>query len=66
MEKTNSNITIKQVLALRVKEIRKNQNISQLQFLVDTNIHIGRIEMGKTNVTIETFFNICKYLNVSA
>ncbi len=49
----------------RIKELRREQNITQEIFYFDTNIHIGRIEQGKLNISISTIYEICKYFNVT-
>ena len=37
-----------------VKELRTEEDLSQEDVYNDTNIHIGRIETAKTNVTVST------------
>lgn len=52
-------------IALCIKNIRNNKNITLDDFYVDTGIHLARIEQGKTNISITTFSIICKYFEVS-
>ena len=52
-------------ITFRIKELRKERNITQEIFYFDTNIHIGRIEQGKLNISVSTMYEICKYFNVS-
>lgn len=40
--------------AKRIKQLRDNKGISQDTFYIDTDIHIGRIEAGNSNITIST------------
>jgi transcriptional regulator with XRE-family HTH domain len=54
-----------QKIAVVVKELRTNEDISQEDFYNDTNIHIGRIETSKVNVTVSTLSAICKYFKIS-
>lgn len=51
-------------LRLYLIKLRKEKGISQLDFFIDTKIHIGRIESGKSNITINTLKKICDYYNV--
>src|SRR3546814_977513 len=41
-------------LAERVREVRAESGITQEKFYEDTNIHIARIEAGKSNISINT------------
>ena len=52
-------------MAQRIKALRLQKAISQEAFYFDTNIHIGRIESGKNNLSISTLQAICEYLNIS-
>lgn len=52
-------------IALSIKKIRSNSDITLDDFYVDTGIHLGRIEQGKTNITVSTLKNICDYFEVS-
>lgn len=51
-------------VSLCIKKRRMEKGISQKDFYCNTNIHIGRIEQGKTDIGIFTFFRICKYLDI--
>jgi transcriptional regulator with XRE-family HTH domain len=57
-------ILLKKV-ALRIKELRESKDITQEVFYNDTDIHIGRIELGNQNISISTLSQICKYLDVT-
>lgn len=39
--------------------------MSQIDVYIDTDIHIGRIEQGKTNITVTTLSDICDYYKIS-
>ncbi|HEY9560937.1 MAG TPA: helix-turn-helix transcriptional regulator [Anseongella sp.] len=52
-------------LAERVREVRAESGITQEKFYEDTNIHIARIEAGKSNISINTLCRICSYFKVS-
>ena len=50
-----------QKIGKRIKSIREMKGITQEVFIFDTNIHIGRIETAKLNITISTLDAICNY-----
>ena len=52
-------------IALRIKQLRNEKNISQLSFYNDTEIHIARIELGKINITVSTLKEICDYFGIT-
>lgn len=55
---------IKQVVA-KLKALRHEHNASQEDVYNDTNIHIGRIEQGKLNISISTLAALCRYFGIS-
>ncbi|MDR2125556.1 MAG: helix-turn-helix domain-containing protein [Prevotellaceae bacterium] len=59
------NIELIALIAKRIKQLRIEKNISQDSFFIDTDIHIARIENGKTNITVSTLNDICKYFSIS-
>lgn len=65
MAKQRTNDIITAAVALRIKQLREERNITQEVFVFDTNINIGRIESGKSNITISTLAAVCNYLNVT-
>lgn len=52
-------------IANRIKQLRFEKGISQDTFFIDTDIHIARIESGKSNITVNTLSTICDYLGIS-
>ncbi len=59
---------IKQKFWLRVKEIRKEQNVSQEKLAEKAKLHrtyIWMIERGERNITIENIEKIAKALGVT-
>ena len=52
-------------IAIRIKQLRNEKNISQLTFYNDTEIHIARIELGKINITVSTLKEICDYFDIT-
>ena len=53
-----------QKIALVVKELRNKAELSQEDVYNDTNIHIGRIETAKANLTVSSLSAICKYFEI--
>ena len=52
-------------IAKKVKDLRRGKKMSQLELLFELNIHIGRIEAGKNNLTISSLNVICKYFDLT-
>lgn len=52
-------------IALKIKELRESKGVTHETFYNDTNIHIGRIEQGKTNITVSTLKELLDYFGVS-
>lgn len=52
-------------IAIEIKRLRREHNITQDAFYYDTNIHIARIETGKVNPSISTIKAICDYFDIS-
>jgi len=52
-------------VAGRIKQLREKKGISQEVFYIDTDIHIGRIESSKSNITLSTLSAICQYFNTT-
>lgn len=52
-------------IALKIRELRNERKITQEQFYNDTDIHIGRIETGKMNITVSSLKRICDYFDIS-
>lgn len=52
-------------IALRLKELRRVKDVSQITVSFDTDINIGRLETGQHLCTINTIVKLCKYFNVT-
>jgi len=52
-------------VAKRLKQIRENKGLSQESVFIDTDYNIGRIEVGKTNLSISTISILCKYYGIT-
>ncbi|MBS1668951.1 MAG: helix-turn-helix transcriptional regulator [Bacteroidetes bacterium] len=53
-----------QKISVVLKSLRSEAGISQEEFYNDTNIHIGRIETAKANLSVSTLSAICKYFKI--
>lgn len=62
-QRKNSNLVSK--IASRIKQLREEKGISQDSFFIDTDIHIARIESGRSNVTVSTLSSICDYFGIT-
>lgn len=51
-------------IAQVLKELREDMDVSQEEVYNETNIHIGRIETCKTNVSVSTLAALLKYFNI--
>jgi transcriptional regulator with XRE-family HTH domain len=64
MAKSSNSQFLKRV-GLRIKQLRKEKDITQEDFYNDTGIHVGRIETAQRDFSMTTLNKICKYLDVS-
>lgn len=65
MGRLRNNKLLLQAIAARLRELRKERDLSQIDVYIDTDIHIGRIERGRTNISVSTLWDICEYYNIS-
>lgn len=65
MGQPRSNKILLQAIAVRLRSLRKERNLSQIDVYIDTDIHIGRIERGQTNISVTTLSDICDYYQIS-
>ncbi len=65
MSKQRRNTILITKIASRIKQLRIEKGISQDTFFIDTDIHIARIESGKSNITVSTLSEICNYFNIT-
>ncbi|THU33008.1 helix-turn-helix transcriptional regulator [Niastella caeni] len=54
-----------QKIAIVIKELREEKGVSQEEVYNDINIHIGRIETAKANLTVSTLAALCKYFKIT-
>ena len=53
-----------QKIALVLKQLRAEKAVSQDEVYVDTNIHIGRIETARANLTVSSLSTLAKYFKI--
>jgi len=54
-----------QKIAIVIKQLREKDGLTQEDVYNDTNIHIGRIETAKANLSVSTLSALCKYFKIS-
>lgn len=52
-------------VAGKLRQLRKACGVSQKNVFIDTDIHVGRIELGKQNITLSTLAILCDYYKIS-
>lgn len=52
-------------LANRLKELRKQKNVTQEDVYNDTSVHVARIEQGKRDISFTTLCKLADYFGVS-
>lgn len=65
MGKQRKNTILVSKIANRIKQLREEKGISQDTFFIDTDIHIARIESGRSNITVSTLSAICDYFGIT-
>lgn len=54
-----------QNIAVVLKELRDEKELTQDDVFDATSIHIGRIETARANVTVSTISRLCQYFEIS-
>lgn len=62
-KRTNGVLT--QAVAGRLKELRMRRNFTQEYVVENTGLNIPRVEAGKTNISLVTIGELCKFYNVT-
>lgn len=57
--------TLLKKIAIRLKELRKQKNITQRELYEDTGINIGRIERGINDLSVSSLSKLCSYFEIS-
>lgn len=59
------NIKLLKKIAIVVKQLREGKNLTHEDVYNDTNIHIGRVETAKTNLSVSSLSLLCDYFKIS-
>jgi DNA-binding XRE family transcriptional regulator len=51
-------------IAVVVKQLRAERDLSQSDVFDETSIHVGRIETAQSNPTVSTMAALCDYFNI--
>lgn len=51
-------------IAIVIKELRDENNVTQEDVYNEINIHIGRIETSNANLSVSTLSTLCKYFKI--
>ena len=54
-----------QKIAIIIKQLREKEKLTQEDVYNDINIHIGRIETAKANLSVSTLSALCKYFKIT-
>ncbi len=52
-------------VANKLRKLRNERGVSQKVVLIDTDINVGRIELGKQNISLSTLSILCDYYGIS-
>lgn len=64
MGKVRNDLLLEKIAA-KVKALRQEKGVSQLEVYYETDINIVRIERAKVNVTVGTIQKLCDYFGVT-
>ncbi len=65
MKQQRRNEVLLKLVAQRLKQIRTERGLTQEDVYFDTDMHVGRIETGKFNISISTLAELCSFYEVS-
>ena len=63
-QQTKDPVLLRKV-AMQLKQLRKEKNVSKDIVFYDTNINIAILETGKVNPSISTIKALCNYFEIS-
>ena len=52
-------------IADRIKNLREARDMSQEKVYNELDIHIGRIETGRVNISVSTLSKLCEYFGLT-
>ncbi|MFR4025264.1 MAG: helix-turn-helix domain-containing protein [Alistipes indistinctus] len=60
-----TNILLTGSIAQKLKQIRQAKGLSQEFVYLETEVHVGRVESGKVNISVVTLSILCDYYGVT-
>ena len=64
MKQRRDEILLREI-ARRIRVLRDKEDMSQIDFLIATDINISRLELAENNISISTLKAICDYFKIS-
>lgn len=61
MDNSRCDFELVQKIARKLKKIREEKGLSQRLVYIDTDFNIGKIEVGRTNISVSTLSRLCIY-----
>ena len=65
MDNSRCDYDLLEAVARKLKQLREAKGLSQRIVYIDTDFNTGKIEVGKTNITISTLSRLCNYSGTS-
>lgn len=65
VKKQRRNKVLLDAVVEKLKQLRKERNLTQEVVTFDTELNISRIEMGTHSITLTTLADLCKYYGVT-
>lgn len=65
MRRERHNDRIVGEVVARLKQLRRDRGLSQMDVYIDTDINIARIESGHGNLSISTLADLCDYYRIT-
>ncbi|MCR2031468.1 helix-turn-helix domain-containing protein [Alistipes timonensis] len=65
MDNSRCDYDLLEAVVRKLKQLREAKGLSQRIVYIDTDFNIGKIEVGKTNITISTLSRLCNYYGTS-
>ena len=63
--KKSTNPALTGSIAQKLKQIRQGKGLSQEFVYLETEVHVGRVESGKVNISVVTLSILCNYYGVT-
>ena len=54
-----------QAIAIVLKQLRSELELTQAEVYNDTNVHVARVETATANLSVSTLSLLCKYYKIS-